>query len=101
MAYSWIRSGDVRPAQYEQAMVWAKKATDYVSSLTETAVRVLQPITGNRTRIFWVARHETLAALEQWINTIDADDNYKQLVTEANTASYFTKVEDTILKILD
>lgn len=52
MAHSGIRSGNVRPPQYEQALIWAKKALDDVDRRTETPVGVWQPITGNRTRIF-------------------------------------------------
>ena len=76
-----VRSARAQQGRSQAALPWAFEVATYLNeNYPQVNVKVLRNISGPIDQVHWVARYESLAALEETRNTMAKDETYQKLV---------------------
>ena len=76
-----MRSARAQQGRSQAALPWAFEVADYLNeNYPEVTVEVWRNISGPIDQVHWVARYESLAALEETRTKLEKDDTYQKLV---------------------
>ena len=81
----WTRSARIAPGKDPQAMQWAKELTDWIRKKYGSQPGVYMDRFGEAGTVRWFEDFENLAALEERMQQIMADQDYWQRVSQAPT----------------
>jgi hypothetical protein len=96
MTIVFIRTATIGPGKTTQATEFAGKIASFIKDKHGLQLRVLRPIGGNPNRIAWVARHESLAALEEFHTKLFGDKAYWEIAERAGDLFLAGSLHDAI-----
>jgi hypothetical protein len=92
-----VRSARAQQGRSQAALPWAFQVATYLNeNYPQVNVEVLRNINGPIDQVHWVARYESLAALEEIRNTLAKDDAYQELVGAFQTIFVLESAVDNI-----
>jgi hypothetical protein len=78
-----VRSARAQQGLAQAALPWAIQIANYVNeNYPETHIEVLRNISGPIDQVHWVAKYESLAAMEETKKKLDKDDVYQELTAK-------------------
>ena len=90
------RSASVATGKWMSALAFAKQIAAYINDTTGTEVGVAVPVGGNPMRVGWVARYESLGALEATMGKLMADPKYVDMAATGGGNFIAGSVHDEI-----
>ena len=96
--FTFVRTADVRDGQILPAIEWALKVSGYLNDKFGLNIIVQRNLTGKTNQLHWVDNHDSLSRIEEVGAAIFADEEYQQMVADANERGLFfgQSIEDNI-----
>jgi hypothetical protein len=86
---TFARTGDFQDGKQPAAMAWAIKVTDYLNEVLGLNIQVMVNVGGKVNQLHWVGTFDTLAAYDEAMEKIAADQGYMELFAEAAAQALF------------